>query len=274
MAFSIIQCGSTARGDANLHSDVDVICIWSGSSPAFSLLVEKYGELAFYSLETMRRMRSKGSLFLTHLDVDGIFIDGDESLFEEFRGFRPSVRQVRTLYKETARAVTSLEWFPNSALGELWLCDILYVALRTCLYCKNAIKGVYTFGYLDAMKAYGLNADQIATMLLLREGKYRYRASAWNSAATKLGFDSGLAKQACFAILAEAVDIARGGKTDWAKLSECPRDYWSERLIERAILNKEHQDDEFMMKMKLHNYNKRSLRSDISRIVRMHTFSV
>lgn len=268
MPFSIIQCGSTARGDANANSDVDIICIWSEKSPEFTRLIQQHGELTFYSVETIRRMRAKGSLFLTHLDIDGVLIDGDKSLLEEFRGFRPSAKQVSRLYKDTARVVTGLEWFPDNTSGELWLCDVLYVALRTCLYCKNAAAGIYTFGYLDALKACSLTANQIATMLLLREGKYRYRSSTGNLPATKFDFDSSLARQACFAVLSEAVDVARGGETDWSKLSR--QDYWGERLVERAILNGEHRDDEFMLKIKLHNYNKRSLKSDISRIVEMH----
>ena len=268
MSFTIIQCGSTARGDANANSDVDIICIWSGKSPDFARLIQKHGELTFYSVETIRRMRSKGSLFLTHLDVDGVFIDGDQSLLEEFRGFRPSAEQVHDLYKNTTRVVTGLEWFPDSALGELWLCDVLYVALRTCLYCKNAAAGIYTFGYLDALKACGLTSDQVEIMLLLREGKYRYRNSTNSLHPAKFDFDSSKVRQACFAVLSDNVDVVRGGETDWAKLSR--RDYWSERLLERAILNKEHRDDEFMQKIKHHNYNKRSLKSDISRIIAMH----
>lgn len=269
MSFAIIQCGSTARGDANANSDVDIICIWSGKSPDFSRLTHEYGELTFYSVETIQRMRAKGSLFLTHLDVDGVFIDGDQSLLEEFRGFRPSARQVNSLYKDTARVVTCLEWFPDNTPGELWLCDVLYVALRTCLYCKNAAAGIYTFGYLDALKACSLTSNQIAVMLLLREGKYRYRNSTDSLAATKFYFDSSEAKQACYAVLSKDVNVVRGGETDWTKLSR--RDYWSERLVERAILNKEHRDEEFMLKIKHHNYNKRSLKSDISKIVEMHT---
>lgn len=268
MSFSIIRCGSTARGDANSNSDVDIICIWSGKSPDFNRLIHQHGELTFYSVETIRRMREKGSLFLTHLDVDGVFVDGDKSLLEEFRGFRPSARQVRSLYKDTARIVSSLEWFPDNASGELWLCDVLYVALRTCLYCKNAAAGIYTFGYLDALKACKLTTNQIATMLLLREGKYRYRNSTGNLDTTKFDFDSGKAKQACLAVLSKAIEVTRGGETDWANLS--PSDYWSERMVERAILNNEYQDDEFMMKIKRHNYNKRSLKSDISKIIELH----
>ncbi|RON66202.1 hypothetical protein [Pseudomonas fluorescens] len=271
MPFAIIQCGSTARGDTNANSDVDIICVWSGKSPDFTLLIHQYGELTFYSVETIRRMRAKGSLFLTHLDVDGVLIDGDKSLLEEFRGFRPSASQVRSLYNNTARTISNLDWFPDNASGELWLCDVLYVALRTCLYCKNAAAGIYTFGYLDALKARKLNTNQIATMALLREGKYRYRKSTADFSNPRFDFKTSLAAQACFAVLSKPVKIVRGGKTDWAKLSL--RDYWGERQIERAILNNEHQDDEFMLKIKHHNYNKRSLKSDISRIVDMHKFT-
>ena len=121
------------------------------------------------------------------------------------------------------------------------------------------------------MRAGKLTSDQIEVMLLLREGKYRYRNLTDNPPATNFSFGPSEARQACFAILSEAVDIIRGGATNWVKLSQ--RDYWSERLVERAILNNEHDDDVFMSKIKHHNYNKRSLKSDISRIVQLHTSS-
>lgn len=269
MAFSIIQCGSTARGDANSNSDVDMLCIWSGNTPNYTQLTQMYGDLAFYSVDTIRRMRAKGSLFLTHLDVDGIFIDGDRSLINEFRGFRPSNSQVSGLYKETAQFIVDLDWFPDSNIGELWLCDVLYVALRTCVYCKNAKSGIYTFGYLDALKACSLSDEQVATMLLLREGKYRFRNATHSSEASEFKFDSVLAQKACFAVISKRVRIHRGGVTNWTRLSR--RDYWGERLVERAILNMEHKDDEFMIKMRHHSYNKRALKTDISRIVDLHT---
>lgn len=271
MTHLIIQCGSTARGDSNYNSDVDLVCLWSGSPPNFSKLKKQYGELTFYSLATINRMRTKGSLFLTHLDIDGIFIDGDEELARSYKGFRPSNKQVSKSYKSTEKAINKVQWFPDSALGELWLYDILYVALRNYVYCRNASSGIYTFGYVDALTAYGLTLDQIATMLFLREGKYRYRASTIEASKGNDRVDIELASDACLAILSKVIHVTRGGKTNWTDLSK--RDYWSERLIERAIINNEHNDDKFMLKIKQHSYNKISLKADISRIIAVHTLN-
>lgn len=268
MAYVIIKCGSTARGDSNKDSDVDLVCLWSESSPDFSGLKKRHGDLTFYSLETVARMRAKGSLFLTHLDIDGIIVDGDETLAESYKGFRPSAKQMEVLHKNTESIITKLKWFPDNAIGELWLYDVLYVALRNYIYCKNASSGIYRFGYVDALTEYGLNSEQTAIMLSLREGKYRYRASTTDATSENKKIDIKLAHDACLTVFSKKIDVVRGGKTNWAQLYKM--DYWSERMIERAILNKEHNDEEFMSKIKQHNYNKTSLKADIYRIIEMH----
>lgn len=266
MPYVIVECGSSARGDTNENSDLDLVCIWSGRNPDYKSISSEYGDIMFYSQETIRRMRDKGSLFLTHLDVDSKYIHGDTNLLLEFRGFRPPKHQIETLFNETRQFIESVDWFPNSDIGRLWLCDLLYVSLRGCVYCKNAINGIFAFGFLDALKACKLPKSVVSTLLDLREGKYAYRKKSISSFQS---FNLGNIEQACRFILEQETKFRIGGITDWSKIVR--NDYWGERLIERAILNGEHRDDEFMNKIMRHNYNKFTLKSDVAKIIEMHT---
>lgn len=273
MPFVIIQCGSAARGDVNVNSDIDLVCIWSGFAPDFKKISEEYGEVMFYSQETIKRMKNKGSLFVTHLDVDGIFMAGDSALMSEVKGFRPSRRQVEMQYNYAKNFVLSLNWYPSKIIGKLWLCDVLYVSLRTCLYCKNALGGSYIFGYLDALAKCGLSEDCTRVMLGLREGKYRYRKNEVLTPKknSPYEFDVRDIESACQSILEVSVRFVVGGRTEWEKIQNI--DYWAERLIERAIINGEHCDEEFMRKMRNHNYHKSSLKKDIAKIIEDHALT-
>jgi len=266
VSFVVIECGSAARGDSNENSDVDRVCIWSGRAPKFSSISKKYGDIMFYSQHTIGKMKEKGSLFLTHLDVDSQYIAGDISLLKQFKGFRPLESQTQKLFDETSEFIASVAWFPDSNIGRLWLCDLLYVSLRSCIYCKNAGRGQYLFGFVEALRAFQLSESDIKTLLELREGKYAYRKTQF---AKVFDFDLKSIESVCQAVLGLQVRFNAGGATDWLKIAR--NDYWGERLVERAILNMEHRDDQFMAKMLRHNYNKFTLRSDITRIVGAHT---
>lgn len=265
MSFVVIECGSVARGDTNENSDVDRVCIWSGPHLDYKSISDKYGDVMFYSKETIRRMREKGALFLTHLDVDSKYIAGDASLLLEFKGFRPPKHKIKKLFEETKQFIASIGWFPDNRIGRLWLCDLLYVSLRSCLYCKNALDGKFVFGFLEAMAACKIPEEEVRALLDLRDGKYAYRKKRFPKS---FSFDLERIKSACMFVLEEEIEFKVGGQTDWANIGR--NDYWGERLVERAIINNEHHDDEFMSKMMHHNYNKFKLKYDVSKIVDMH----
>ncbi|MNM79493.1 hypothetical protein D3C81_914260 [compost metagenome] len=159
-----------------------------------------------------------------------------------------------------------ISWYPPGQEGYLWLLDSLYVALRNCIYSANAIKGHYAFGLLPALQVFGLSQPDITTILLVREGKYSYRRPC--ASVDKLPLLKDV-ERACQAIIHHEVNFACGGVTDWHRAWKF--DYWDERLIERAILNNEHQSSEFMKKMRHHNYFKNSLKKDMASIVDDHS---
>ncbi len=266
MTYLVMECGSSARGDTNSNSDRDVVCIWRDVFPDLNAINSAYGQVMFYSVSALHRMKQKGSLFLVHLDIDGVWLEGDISLLDEIRGFRPEPDLVGQTQQGAISFVREIAWHPPSQEGFLWLLDSLYVALRNCIYSANAIRGHYAFGLLEALQVFGLPQADIEVMLLVREGKYSYRRSC--ASVDKLPPLKDV-ERVCQEIIHHEVNFAYGGVTDWHRAWKF--DYWDERLIERAILNNEHQSSEFMKKMRHHNYFKNSLKKDMACIVDDHS---
>jgi hypothetical protein len=261
-----MECGSSARGDTNSNSDRDIVCIWRDEFPDLKSINSAYGQVMFYSESALLRMKQKGSLFLVHLDIDGVWLEGDISLLDVIRGFRPTPDLVEQTQKGAINFVREIAWYPPGREGFLWLLDSLYVALRNCIYTANAIRGHYVFGLIEALKTFGLSQADVAVMLLVREGKYSYRRSCASLERLPSLKD---VERLCRTIIHQEVNFVCGGSTDWHRAWRF--DYWDERLVERAILNNEHQSSEFMDKMRHHNYFKTSLKKDMACIVDDHS---
>jgi hypothetical protein len=262
MSYLILQCGSVARGDSNSQSDIDFICIHEGSGIPICELKKKYEEIAFYSVEALVRMKTKGALFITHLDVDAQILDGDTQLLSVVSGFRPAKFHLQKSIATSSRFLESLNWYPDSNFGKLWLFDVLYVSLRNIIYCHNALNHDYKFGFVDALRAFGLNQEQEAVLLQIREGKYLFRHELVqqgqihppyveiNNLEILVGLICGL-----------PVIMKNGGVTTWNGVWR--KDYWGERIFERAIINREVPNNGFRELLKNHNYNRRSFVSEM-----------
>lgn len=258
-----MQCGSVARGDSNSQSDIDFICIHEGSGIPICELKKKYEGITFYSVETLVRMKSKGSLFITHLDVDAQTLDGSAQLRSVVSGFRPAKYHLQESIATSSRFLESLNWYPDSNFGKLWLFDVLYVSLRNIIYCHNALNHDYKFGFVDAIRAFGMNQEQEAVLLQIREGKYLFRHELglqkpihppyveMNNIERLVGLICGL-----------PVMLKNGGVTEWN--GAWRQDYWGERIFERAIINKEAPNNGFRELLKNHNYNRRSFASEMT----------
>lgn len=261
MANLIIQCGSSARGDINKNSDIDIACIWTGESPEYEKIKQDHGEVMFYSATTISRMRKNGSLFLTHLDLDGKYISGNRDLISLYKGFRPNIYHLNRSLAESRTFLKKLHWFPNSAQGYLWLNDVLFICLRNIIYCENAKHGIYQFGFEAALKAFDLCEGDTQAILEIREGKYAYRKGI-----TKL--NSPTKEKTIERVISEiaklSIELTRGGRSNWpSKVIN----YWDERLIERAIINGEITAPHFMKLIKTHNYSKITLKKAAQEII-------
>lgn len=265
MSNVIIEYGSAARGDSNEKSDVDLVCVWAGAPPDYCAIEAKYKGVIFYSAESIKRMRQKGSLFLTHLDIDSVFLEGDRKLLNLFKGYRPPNVLLERSLNDTQNFISNIKWFPNTIKGELWLSDVLYVALRNCIYCINAIKERYLFGYEDALSELSLTAHQADIMMALRSRKYAYRNEEYENFPD---VDVTQLEEVTCAILGASQSFTAGGSTDWMR--NWRYDYWDERLLERAVLNGEHIDQIFLEQIRRHNYNKILIKSHMMEIINQH----
>lgn len=263
MSYVILECGSVARGDTNKSSDRDIVCIWYGKKPPFYFINENYGETSFYSLNCIEKMRDKGSLFLTHLDVDSKYLAGDAGLIDVFSGYRPSKKIIERTLSDTISFISEIIWFPDNTHGYYWLCDVLYVSLRNCIFCKNALNDRYLFGFEESMRALLLNSNEISTMLHIREAKYAYRLDKIYDAIFPI---TKKIEEVSSKILGLRVNFHSGGSTHWKE--DWRIDYWGERLIERSIINKECDDSQFLPKLKDHRYHRNTLKTSMKNILK------
>lgn len=262
MTYVLIECGSSARGDTNPDSDRDLVCIWKDSLPDLNCLKKEYGEIMVYSETTIQKMKTKGSLFIAHLDIDGKYVLGSREILQLLRDFKPDKKEIFKNSRNTKEFVKNINWYPDSKIGFLWLLDVLYVALRNFILCKNAMKNVYNFSFIGAIRMFGLKNEELNIMLLIREGKYAYRKG---QISTPILLDIGTIETICTKILRTPISLKNGGNTEWKKITTT--DYWSERLIERAILNGDYSDENFMRQLQSHNYNKISLSKSAKKIL-------
>lgn len=253
----MLKCGSAARGDTNEYSDEDFVCIHDERRTPVERLKLQYLNISFISLESIRRMKKVGSLFLTHLDIDGYLIEGKSSLLTSIAGFRPRTSNLEKTIRLSSDFIAGIEWFPSSQEGKLWLLDVLYVAFRNIIYCENALNSIYHFGLMRAMESYGLSKQEQDTMLLIRHGKYTFRSIAGGIVRHVDAVDLGCITSLAIRLTNVRSEFQTGGTTKW----EChwKYDYWDERYIERAIINDEIQDNGFRDQLRDHNYNRRTL---------------
>ena len=262
MSFIIIRCGSAARGDTNSNSDTDTVCIWEGIKPNFTEIKKTYKGIMFYSSDTIRRMRKMNSLFLTHLDIDGIYLAGNKNLTKLYKGFKPDSISLQKNSHTTKEFIREIKWYPNNIHGMLWIMDVLYVATRNIIFCENAIKGNFIFGYEAALNAFGLRDAEIQSMLKIREGKYDYRKN--NPRYTHCQ-DSHFLSETASMITGLHISLTAGGKTSFDRSKNY--NYWTERLIERAIINNEINAPHYITAMKNHNYNKTKLKIETKKLI-------
>ncbi len=261
MNFIVLKCGSAARRDTNKLSDVDFVCLYEGGDIPFQLLARSYPGVSFYSFSSVERMKSQGALFLTHIDVDGCPVEGDQRILDWIKGFRPPKEKTIQAASQTKKFIGEIGWLPNSMEGRLWFCDILFVALRNFLYCTNASNDIYRFGLESAVSAFGLPDRYVKLLFEVRQGKYRHRLSR-NAEAPEVSVDIHLlAAELAERVTGQEMHISLGGETDWN--ANWRLDYWGERLIERAIINNEMDDDGYLAMLGEHNYNRRVLANEV-----------
>jgi hypothetical protein len=264
MAYVIIQCGSAARGDTNKYSDEDFVCIHDKVKLPFNYIKNQYKNISFLSLGSIQHMKNSGSLFLAHIDIDGQIIEGEPTLKQSISGFRPDNKNLKKSIQSSSIFISGIEWYPSSDEGKLWLLDVLYVSFRNILYCTNAINKNYSFGFKQAMSTFGLSEEEKLIMLQIREGKYLYRTL--NRKSDILGnFNADNISSVAIKMSSGNCMYKEGGKTNW--MQKWSYDYWDERLIERAIVNHEINNNGFREKLHNRSYYRRNLPVSVKQYV-------
>jgi hypothetical protein len=144
------------------------------------------------------------------------------------------------------------------------LFDILYVFLRNIIYCHNALNHNYKFGFVDAVRALGLNQEQENVLFQVREGKYLFRNELGQQEPIHLpNVEMNNLERLAGLICALPIVLKNGGVTEWNGV--WGQDYWGERMFERAIINEEVPNNGFRELLKKHNYNRRSFTNEMKR---------
>lgn len=267
MDYLVLKFGSSARGDTNPLSDEDFACIHEENFNEFEIIKSKYPNITFYSRNDINSMREKGSLFLTHLDRDGLIIEGNNQISLIYREFTPNEQYLIKNIQESKDFLRKIKWIPNSQKGLLWFNDVLYVLLRNIIYCSNAINKEYEFNYLKAAKNYNRSLKFLRVIEKIRNGKYIYRSDIIKN--DKYQFANTLEIEEILENYFDIeINIIRGGTTNF---NEIETNYIGERMLERAIINNDIEyNKNFLNFLKKHKYNKLNIRKELIRITSLY----
>lgn len=182
MAHSIWIFGSAARGTADDLSDRDVLIV--GDDDAERTAVDELWRgsgwsVTSFTLERFEKMSAYGSLFIEHLQKEGIRIRDDHG--QVARVFSNYVRK-DSYEEELLDALGPLAWISESP-SQYWtaMCsaDILYVAMRNVGVLASASTESVRFDYFELVNLladrYFLTPEQEEALVRLRVLKIAYR---------------------------------------------------------------------------------------------------
>lgn len=246
MTYSLYLIGSRARGDSHELSDVDYVCIHEGRKPTLHLPYS--GNVSYYTPGRMMWMVKNSKLFVKHVLEDGIAINENSkhrAIISSFRIDASILTRDLLCFKSM---LSCLGWIPPGDAGRMWACDYIYAVSRNILYISNALNGFYDFGYERALKFFFRNSDYcyLSDFLLIRDGKYRYRS---NGSGVPEHCVASMAR-VCQSLIGDPISIAIGGKS--SLIVEQRVSYETLRLVERAVINREVEDDGFVARLKSH----------------------
>ena len=174
--------GSTARGDADAHSDRDFLIV--DNDP--KVLVARSAELeaqgasvASYTFAKLKALSTRGALFVQHLKLEAqIYRDTDGRLGKLLAQFRPRTSYTQEISDNAAFATLAAN-VPTGGRGMLFAADILYVGVRNHGVLSLAERGIHVYGFnavAGGLEAEGLIAPGGARALSsLRFLKSLYR---------------------------------------------------------------------------------------------------
>src|ERR1700677_1208324 len=141
--LALMLFGSMARGDSDHRSDIDILHVLGIYRPSYR--VENYA-ISVYTVESLRKIASEGSLFILHLKSEGIVLEDPYSILEEIlQVYRPP-QSYEPLLQELRLAVNILNVTQQCYLErwDKWNGVALFL-LRSVLFALAAEAGHATF---------------------------------------------------------------------------------------------------------------------------------
>lgn len=246
MNYSLYLVGSKARGDDNIHSDIDYVCVYDEEKPILDL---PGGSVSYYSISRMKWMVRNSKLFVKHLIQEGKPVVEQEAHRRLLNSFLLDVDILRQDQMEFMRCIRSLAWIPSGVVGLRWGCDYVYTISRNIIYISNALEGYFQFGYIDATAQFlrkQAGTDLLTSFIKLRDEKYKYRNGDLGCSDFNLTM-----LNAIMSMLADVqIHLSIGGISRLGCRERIS--YEILRLLERAIINGEVVDDGYIQKLQNH----------------------
>ncbi len=247
MNYSIYLVGSKARGDHTSASDVDYVCIYDDEKPI--ILMSENENMSYYSFQRMRWMVNNSKLFVKHILLDGIAIVEQENHKLLLESFTLKKNILSNDLDQFVRLANELKWIPPGRIGYRWACDYIYTLCRNIVYITNSLESKFEFGYESAVREFLVKQQKISLLsdfLEIRAGKYRYRSGSEDQEHPHIE----VIDRVLSTLIQCTTHLKVGGTSLIAKNNSIS--YATLRMIERAIINGEIQDDHFIEKFKNH----------------------
>lgn len=246
MEYSLYLVGSRARGDENVNSDIDYVCIYDKVKPSLDLPM---GSVSYYSIPRMEWMIKNSKLFVAHLINEGKPLIERETHRQLLSSFVLDVDILRQDRAEFVRCLSSLDWIPPGISGLRWACDYIYTISRNIIYISNALDGYFQFGYIDAVSNFlkqRSRKDLLPAFIRLRDEKYKYRTGDLESSDFDITLLNGISSM----LSGLHISLVTGGVSNLGYHEKFS--YEILRLLERAIVNGEVDDVDYIQKLQNH----------------------
>lgn len=154
--IGVIEFGSTARDDADQHSDKDVFAVVEDVDADVldtlrGIVATRYSttpaSVACYSISSFDQMISHGSLFTWHLRLEGRILNDPDGVFKEafenlapYEAFATDLARFREIYLDVCEAHTA------SGILDTFEEHVLFVVARNVCMLLTARCGQPTFG--------------------------------------------------------------------------------------------------------------------------------
>jgi hypothetical protein len=183
--------GSSARGDADVYSDIDVLLVDDDGTrlkTRKAWLAANGFSVSDYSWRRLFNLFEKRALFATHLKLESKVLHDARGRYRDLLSSSQTATDYTALFDQSLLLFSSIETIPNSQVGRMWAIDHFTVAFRNSAILLLATKGKFVFSFSslfnELMQAGKHTTTEVASLHKIRGIKRAYR-SGLRSAVTK-----------------------------------------------------------------------------------------